>query len=118
MYIEVQKTYAMVIGTVLALVGIVGFVSTPIFGIFGVNMYQNILHILGGGVGLALALMHKSTKTYIMVLGIVAAVVAVLGFLPVVSGYLETYLGVNQAISILHAVIALVSLGVAFGVKQ
>ena len=50
---DVQKTYAMVIGAVLVLVGILGFVPNPLVGspdsaLFGVNTAQNILHLVGG----------------------------------------------------------------------
>ena len=44
---DVQKTYAMVIGAVLVLLGLVGFVNAPILGIFGVNIAQDVLHLVG-----------------------------------------------------------------------
>ena len=114
---DVQKLYAMVIGAVLLLVGVLGFFMNPILGLFGVNPAQNILHILGGALGLWLG-NKGSGKSFNMYLGIVSAIVAVLGFIPATSALLADTLGINPAITVLHAAIGLVSLGVAYGVKQ
>ena len=117
---DVQKTYAMVIGAVLVLVGLLGFFPNPLVsstGLFGVNTYQNILHLVGGGLGLWLG-SKGSSKAYNMWLGIIAAVVAVLGFVPGASDLLMSLFNINMAITYLHAAIAVVSLGVAYGVKQ
>ena len=114
---DVQKTYAMVIGAVLVLVGLLGFVNNPILGLFGVNAAQNVLHLVGGGLGLWLAT-KGSGKSFNMWLGIIAVVVAVLGFLPVAKGLLADIFNINIAITYLHAAIGIVSLGVAYGVKE
>ncbi len=114
---DVQKLYAMVIGAVLALVGVLGFFMNPILGLFGVNTYQNILHLVGGALGLWFG-NSGSGKSFNMYLGIVSAVVAVLGFIPATATLLLSLLGINPAITYLHAAIALVSLGVAYGVKE
>ena len=115
---DVQKTYAMVIGAVLVLLGLVGFVMAPlILGIFGVNMAQNILHLVGGAVILWCAY-QGSGKTTNMVLGVISAVVGVLGFVPGASGLLASIFGINAAISGLHIAIGAVSLGVHYGVKE
>lgn len=118
---DVQKTYAMVIGAVLALVGILGFlpgIGQPLLlGIFGVNMHQNLLHLVGGA--LMLWFGYKgSGKTANMTLGIIAAVVAVLGFVPGAKDLLASIFNINTAITYLHAAIAVVSLGLAYGVKE
>ena len=103
----------MVIGAVLVLVGLIGFFNAPIFGLFGVNAAQNILHIVGGGLMLWLA--GKMANT---VLGYVSAVVAVLGFIPGASDLLASIFAINTAITVLHLLIAIVSLGVAYAVKE
>ncbi|MBI2658259.1 DUF4383 domain-containing protein [Candidatus Woesearchaeota archaeon] len=114
---DVQKTYAMVIGAVLVLVGLIGFVNAPILGIFGVNTAQNLLHLVGGA--LMLYYGNKgSGKTANQTLGIISAVVAVLGFVPGANTLLASIFAINMAITYLHAAIAVVSLGVAYGVKQ
>ena len=114
---DVQKLYAMVIGAVLALVVVLGFFMNPILGLLGVNLYQNILHVVGGALGLWLG-NSGNGKSFNMWLGIVSAVAAVLGFIPVTSALLASWLGINMGITVLHAAIALVSLGVAYGIKE
>ena len=114
---DVQKTYAMVIGAVLVLVGLIGFFNAPIFGLFGVNAAQNILHLVGGAVLLWFGY-QGSGKTPNMWLGIIAAVVGVLGFVPGANTLLANLFAINTAISVLHLAIAAVSLGVAYGVKE
>lgn len=110
---SVQKTYAMVIGVVLLLVGLIGLFTQNIIG-FGVNILQSILHIIGGGLGVWLASKNKP-KGYNMWLGYIAVVVVLLGF--IVLG-LNTLLNINTATTWLHVVIAVVSLVVAFGTKE
>ncbi len=118
---DVQKTYAMVIGAVLALVGILGFVpgigQPLLLGIFGVNIAQNLLHLVGGALMIWFGY-SGSGKSANMVLGIVLAVVAVLGFVPGANSLLATIFNINMAITYLHVAIAVVSLGVAYGVKE
>jgi len=117
MYIaDVQKTYAMVIGVVLVLLGLLGFVMQPlILGIFGVNMAQNLLHLVGGGLWLA---MKGSAKATNMWTGIIALVVGILWFIPGAGTLLASIFGINASISYLHVAVGVVSLGVAYGVKQ
>lgn len=113
---DVQKTYAMVIGAVLVLVGLIGFFNAPIFGVFGVNTAQNLLHLVGGALMLW-AGSKGNAKTANTWLGYISAVVAVLGFVPGAKELLASIFAINMAITWLHAAIAVVSLGVAFGVK-
>lgn len=114
---DVQKTYAIVIGAVLALVGIIGFFNAPIFGLFGVNAAQNILHLVGGAVIIWLGY-KGSAKPTNMWLGYVSGGVGILGFVPGVSGLLASIFAINAAISVLHIAIGAVSLGIAYGVKE
>ena len=119
---DVQKTYAVIIGAVLVLLGIVGFVPNPLVGdassaVFGVNMYQNVLHLVGGA--LILWLSMKSPKSTNMVVGVVALVVGILWFAESLDGgLLAKIFGINAAISYLHIAVGVVSLGVYYGVKE
>lgn len=113
---DVQKTYAMVIGAVLVLLGLVGFVNAPILGIFGVNMAQNVLHLVGGALILWLAT-KGSAKPTNMWTGVVALVVGVLWFIPGAGGLLASIFAINANISYLHVAVGVVSLGVSYGVK-
>ena len=114
---DVQKTYAMVLGVVLVLLGLVGFVQAPVLGLFGVNTAQNLLHLVGGAVVLWFGYKGAGKATN-MWLGIVALVVGVLGLIPGASGLLETWFGINMAITYLHLAVGVVSLGVSYGVKE
>ena len=118
---DIQKTYGMVIGVVLVLVGILGFlprIGQPLLlGIFGVNTAQNLLHLVGGAIIVWFAYSGAAKSTN-MWLGIIAVVVAVLGFLPGASDLLASIFNINLYITVLHAAIAVVSLGVAYGVKE
>ena len=118
---EVQKTYAMVIGAVLVLVGVLGFlpgIGKPLLlGIFGVNTAQNLLHLVGGAAIVWFG-MKGAAKTTNMTLGIIAAVVGVLGLVPGAKTLLASLFNINMAITWLHIAIAVVSLGVAYGVKD
>ena len=115
---DVQKTYAMVIGAVLVLLGLVGFVNYPILGLFGVNVAQDILHLAGGALIIWLA-MKGSAKPTNMWVGIVALVVGILWFAEGIDGgLLGLIFGINAAISYLHIAVGVVSLGVAYGVKE
>ena len=114
---DVQKTYAMVIGAVLVLVGIIGFVQAPIFGLFGVNTSQNVLHLVGGAAIVWFG-MKGAAKTTNMWLGYISGVVGILGFVPGANSLLASIFAINTAISGLHIAIGVVSLGVAYGVKE
>ena len=109
----------MVIGVVLVLLGLVGFVMQPlILGIFGVNLYQNILHLVGGAIVIWFAY-QGSGKTTNMWVGIIALVVGILWFAEALDGgLLNLIFGINAAISYLHIAVGVVSLGVAYGVKE
>ena len=115
---DVQKTYAMIIGAVLVLLGLVGFVNAPVLGIFGVNVAQDVLHLVGGAVIIWLA-MKGSAKPTNMWTGIVALVVGLLWFAEGLDGgLLASIFAINAAISYLHIAVGVVSLGVAYGVKE
>jgi hypothetical protein len=106
-----NATYSKIIGAVVALVGILGFFQNPVLGIFGVNLYSNIIHLLGGAI-----VFWKAGKQTNMILGWFALVVGVIGFVPYLSAITD-FLGFNTAFHILHIVIGVVSLAVAYMAK-
>lgn len=111
------KSITWILGIVLLLVGILGFVNNPILGIFQVDTIHNAIHILSGIVALiAVSSSESYARLYLIVFGIVYALVTILGFM---SG--TDVLGlfvVNQADNYLHAAIAVVCLGVGFSAKK
>lgn len=114
---DIHKTYSLVLGIVLGIVGIWGFFSSSVLGIFGVNALQSVLHVIAGAFGI-----YSGTKgeghQYTMVIGWIAVVLGVLGFLPVTGDLLLSLLNINTATSVLHLGIGVVSLGLIYGVKK
>lgn len=117
---NVQKTFALILGIVLLLVGILGFFSNSLVsdtGFFTVNTTQSVLHIIAGLFGLYVGTKGEGMG-YNMSLGWIALVLGVLGFIPSVEALLTQYLNIGTNITILHLVIGVVSLGVYYGVKD
>jgi hypothetical protein len=111
-----NKTWAMTIGVVLLLVGLLGFImDSPLLGIFGVNTLHNIVHLLTGALFLW-AGMKGQAKTYNKWFGWVYLLVAVLGFFGLLT-FLEVA-GGNDYDNYLHVVIGLVSVLIAWKASE
>jgi len=120
-----NKLVAQILGIVLVLIGILGFFTSPILGIFAVNTLHNIIHLLTGGILLVGAYMAggRNARMTNMVLGFVYLLVALVGFLNVESinhlvGNGANDGGVVIADAVLHALLAVVLLVVSFAMKQ
>lgn len=109
-------TLTWVLGLVLTLVGVLGFFNDPVLGIFETDSTHNLIHLISGLVGLFAASKGATlSRQYLIVFGLVYAVVAVLGFM---SG--TDVLGlitINTADNYLHTAIAAACLIVGFGKK-
>lgn len=105
---EVQKTYAMILGVIIALVGVLGFFNNMVLGYFGVNTLQSVVHLLGG-----ILLIWAAGRTANLWLGWLGVILAVLGF--VAGDFMMSLLSINMATTYLHLAIGVVSLGVAYG---
>lgn len=114
------RLFAQVLGVVLTLVGILGFIpglggpDGNLLGIFAINPTHNIIHILTGLVGLAagFAADGRYARTYALVFGIVYLIVTIVGF---IQG--NTILGIiptNLADNLLHTLITIGGLGSYF----
>ena len=116
-----KKMFALILGIVLLIVGILGFISNSIVGdtgFFGTNTTQDVLHLIAGLTGIY-AGTKGSGKSYSMILGWIGIVLAVLGFIPGVKSTLLNWLNINTSITVLHLVIGVVCLGVHYmGNKQ
>ena len=105
-----------IVGIVFLLLGIAGFFTTGNLLGFEVDTTHNIVHILSGIIALAAVSAGESqARLFLIVFGIVYALVTVLGFM---SGNVLGLFSVNQADNYLHAAIAIVCLGVGFGGKK
>ena len=118
--------YALVVGAVLLIVGIIGFVYTAsfgspgdvdaVFGILDVNAWHNIVHIATGALGLLL--FRTAAREYALGLGAVYVFVAIWGF---IIGDGESILGFipsNTEDNVLHLVIGLAGLGAGLATRR
>jgi hypothetical protein len=111
------QVYALVIGAVLVLAGIIGFFYSAAFGspghtdavlgILDVNGWHNVVHILSGAAGLALMGTAARARTYAIGLAVVYTVVAIWGFAIGDHHSILGFLPVNTEDNVLHALIAL-----------
>ena len=114
---------ALVFGAVYLLVGIVGFFFTGgshfadrngddmLIGLFMVNPLHNIVHILVGLLGLALARTLAGARTYGWLLFVAYAAVSVYGFIAIDKSW--DFLAINSADNVLHVVTTLIGLIIA-----
>jgi hypothetical protein len=112
-----QTLFATILGAVLLLVGIIGFINDPVLGLFPVNGLHNAVHLLSGAVLIWAGVWGgtKAAKNTNIAFGAVYLLVAILGF--VAQPFMMSLLEVELYDNILHVVIALASLGVGFGAK-
>jgi hypothetical protein len=103
------KTFTLILGLVLLLVGVLGFVLTPgdglILGIFAANTTHHVIHLTSGILGIAAATMGWS-RTFCQIFGPVYLLVGILGLALVGSdGMLLGMVHVNTADHFLHLAI-------------
>ena len=117
------QVYALVLGAVLVLVGILGFFVEPSFGIgddaqrgiliaFDINGWHNVVHLLSGIVGLALASTAAKARLFCIGYGAVYVLVTILGFVVGDGGLLLDIIPINTADNLLHLAIAVTGIGV------
>ncbi len=108
------KTILYIFGVIFALVGLMGFVSDPVLGIFEVDVAHNLIHLVTGFLFLVIAKFYKDAmRNTAQLFGIVYGVVAVVGFImpqDSIFGIFEA----NLADDILHALVALILLYAGF----
>ena len=107
------KTSALVFGIILVLLGLLGFVSNPLSsanGLFVVNAAHNIVYLL---LGIILLIASRSGQAssamWLKIVGAVAVILAILGFLLAPNGpMLLGIFAVNMADHWLHLVVGVV----------
>jgi hypothetical protein len=112
------KTAAMVLGIVFVIAGALGFVPNPIIGangIFMTNHTHDWVHVGSGIVLLLGAYSPLGSSMALRVVGIIYAIVAVLGF---VMGGMVLGIAMNMADHWLHVVLAIVILYAGFGLPD
>ncbi|MFZ0821982.1 MAG: DUF4383 domain-containing protein [Candidatus Acidiferrales bacterium] len=108
------KTYAVVVGLVLTVVGIFGFVHPAEMMGMQFNTIHNVIHLATGLIGLAAGLGggEKGGKGFAKVFGLVYTLVAILGFANV--AYVVNMLNLNMTYNIIHLAVGLLGLLAGF----
>ncbi len=124
-----NRMFALVLGIVLTLIGVIGFFiptenSTGVqalFGIFDVDVIHNLVHLLSGLIAIAAAFGGFSV-TYNRVFGVIYTVIGLLGLIPAL--YFPTYgsdagrflglMHLSIADHVLHLVIGIAAIAIGF----
>ncbi len=117
---NVQKTFALILGVVLLLVGLLGFFANPLVGdsgYFGTNTAQDILHIIAGIFGIYVGTKGMGSG-FNSSIGWIGVLLGLLGFIPGVDGLLSSWLNINTEITVLHLVLGIIALGVYYGAEK
>ncbi len=113
------KMAAIVLGIVFVLIGLLGFVNNPVLGLFQVNTAHNLVHLISGIVLLAGAYSSLGSGMALKIIGVVYALIAILGFFLVsTDGMLLGFIAMNEADKWLHVVLAIVILAAGFGLPD
>lgn len=115
---SMQKTWAKILGVVLLLVGILGFVmESPLLGMFHVNTLHSVVHLATGAIfawaGFSKGAPARKVNQW---MGIVYLLVAVLGFLGLLE-ILNVGAGMGDYDNWLHIVLGVVTVAIGFGSK-
>lgn len=128
------QIYAVVLGVSFLAAGVLGFFYSSdfstgaaagapentdfILGLFQVNGWHNVVHVVTGALALSVAGRQGAARTFAIAFGAVYGVVTVLGVLagdpPVVLGLVS----VNAADDYLHAAVALLGLVLGFATPR
>lgn len=112
------KTAAMVLGIVFVIAGALGFVPNPIIGANGIFMTNHLhdwVHVGSGIVLLLGAYSPLGSGMALRVIGVIYAIVAVLGF---IMGDMVFGIAMNMPDHWLHVVLAVVILYAGFGLPE
>ncbi len=104
---------AKILGVIFIVIGILGFIPNPLVsyrGLFEVNTFHNIVHIVTGGILLASPYYNAPVIT-LRVFGVIYAIVTILGFISLNS---LSALAENAPDNWLHLVVAIVLLWAGF----
>jgi hypothetical protein len=115
------QVYALVLGVVLTVAGIIGFFYSADFGspgdvdallgILDVNGWHNVVHIATGLLGLAVVGSYVFSRSYALGLGAVYVAVAIWGFIIGGGESILGFLPVNSEDNVLHLLIGIAGFG-------
>lgn len=126
------QTFALLVGAVFLLVGILGFIpgivsehdtkflgqdgDSKLLGIFQINFLHNLVHVIFGVAGIAMAKRTDSARNYLIGGGVIYLVVFLYGLL-IDFGSDANIINLNAADNVLHLVLgsAMIALGLISG---
>jgi hypothetical protein len=128
------QTITLVFGIVFLAVGVLGFIpgittdygdmafagkdsEAELLGIFQVSVLHNIVHLLFGIAGIALARRWDTARTYLLGSGVIYAVLFIYGLF-VGAGDDANFVPMNSADDWLHLVLAIALLGAYFVTRE
>lgn len=109
------RVIAAVFGGIFIVIGIAGFIPVItenhlLFNLFMVDTAHNVIHLVSGAIALIAAMSIRFSILYFRVIGVIYALVALLGFFTADLIIIH----VNMADNLLHLVIALIALYLGF----
>ena len=107
------RTFMRIVGIVLVVVGIVGFVD-PLKGIFDLTVAHNLVHLLTGAIALMVSRSSVQSVWYARIFGVLYLAVAVAGL---VTGNLFGLIPLMPADTVLHFLLAVSALSIGFAVR-
>jgi hypothetical protein len=120
------RLYASLIGAILVVAGIVGFFYSASFGapgevddvlgIFAVNAWSNVLHILTGAIGLWMA--GYAARRYALWLGLFYIAIAIWGFVLGAGEAILGFLPVDTGENFFHLLVGVLGVGAAIGTPR
>lgn len=117
------RLYALLLGAVLTVAGIAGFFyeasfdtgdlvpTGDVLGVFEVNGWHNLLHLLSGLLGLTAAGSGGAARAYALGLGLLYLAIAIWGFVLGDGGVILDLVPVNTEDNVLHLLLGLLGLG-------
>lgn len=111
----IQKS-SKILGTILIVIGALGFLNDPVIGLFEVDILHNIVHLMTGILIVAFSNTPTHSKILLKTFGVIYGVAAILGF--IIPG--DVFLGIveiNNADDILHVVFSSIFLWIGYRQK-
>ena len=106
-------------GAVLTLIGVAGFLTdSNLLIVFGINLLHSAVHVATGLLGLTAGFYAQGrfARQYNKWMGIIYLVLGVIGF--IIINFLKSLLNINLADNVLHLLIGIVLVSIAFGSKE
>ena len=117
------RTAAFVLGVIFLIVGVLGFIPNPIVGMTGIfltNHIHDYVHIISGIFLLLGVYSSLGPSLALKILGVVYAIVAVLGFIMMKGGdgLMFGMIAMNMLDHWLHVALAIIILAAGFGLPR